>query len=111
MKATKYLASFAVIIFGLSSLGIAQEGYYGQQASPPATAESQTVSPCLLAQLHGTGADATVTQMPPVLLGCSEAEIGADEDGKGEGHRRSNNPQEGDPAAPQNQVEYGGGGM
>lgn len=110
MKTIKYLASFAVLIFGLSSLGIAQEGYFGQQASPPATAESQDVSPCLLAQLHGTGADTTVTQMPRCGLDAAKQKSVQTKTEKGKGIAASTT-QEGDPAAPQNQVEYGGGGM
>ena len=110
MKATKYLASFAVIIFGLSSLAIAQEGYYGQQASPPAAAESQRVSPCLLAQLHGTSANATATEMPGCCFDAANQKSEQKKTGKGKGIAAPTT-QEGDPAAPQNQIEYGGGGM
>lgn len=113
MKASKYLATIAVIIFGVTGLAVAQqlgEGYYGQQANPPAVTESQPASPCLLAQLHGMNGNTVTTEMPAC---CFDAANQKSEQKKTEKGKSITAPtaQEGDPSAPQNHVEYGGGGM
>lgn len=109
MNASKYLALVAVIIFGVSGLASAQEGYFGQQATPPpAAAQSKPVAACLWAALYiGPG----TTAGEPV--GCLDVAKHKRAQKKAEMEKNTGAPraQEGDPAAPQNQIEYRGGGM
>ncbi len=81
MKRSRFLASVAAVIFAIGGLAIAQEGYYGQQATTNQSTQQKDSSPrqvaCACGHMHGTAAKGS---------GASQA----------------------DPNAPQNLVEYGG---
>jgi len=99
----RYLASFALIIFAVSGLAIAQnpnpvlgQGYYGQQAPASAVAGPQA------AQLDSH----TAARTPVKMVRCCDVSRAQKEKNVSVPAAR-----EGDPTASQNQVEYGGGGM
>ncbi len=90
MKRNGLLAIVAAMVFGLGSLAVAQEGYYGQQAAtsqPAQQSESAHPAACC-GHMHGQ----------------SPASSSVNQQKKGGTTSQS----EGDPSAPQNLVEYGG---
>jgi hypothetical protein len=91
MKRNRLLAIVAAMVFGLGSLAVAQEGYYGQQATtsqPAPQSEPAHRTACACGHMHGQ----------------SPASSSANQQKKGGAASQS----EGDPNAPQNLVEYGG---
>lgn len=112
MKRRKYLAVVAALVFGLAGLATAEEGFYGQQvaAQPAAQSDSgaQQVA-CACGHMHGNlSAQPAATSAPASVVhkdghANKKSEVKANEAG-------ASTQQEGDPSAPQNQIEYGGGG-
>lgn len=104
MSFNKYLAYVAAMIFGVAGLAFAQEKDEAPQPAQPVlqadAGSPATACPC------GRGSVAACHSMAPEATKNQRA---ADSNQKVTG-KRSPTEQEGDPDAPQNHVEYGGGG-
>lgn len=102
MSCNKYLAFVAAMIFGVAGLAFAQKKDKAPQpAQPVLQADAGSPAcPC------GRGSVAACHSMAPEATKNQRA---ANPDQKVSG-KRSSIEQEGDPDAPQNHVEYGGGG-
>lgn len=107
MKSKKYLAILAVMIFGVAGLAVAQEGYYGQQASKVPAVQSQPAAP-IIACACGHNHVGVATGMPSVIPAPAPADRN-DVRTQKQDNKSSGASTEGDPSAPQNQVEFGGG--
>ncbi len=111
MTRNKYVAVLTVAILGLTGLALAQEGYYGQQpASSPAAQTHSTAQmvACACGHMHGDATAAMRAFAPPTAPNPPKAKVRNNEQPPKE--RGASTQQEGDPNAPQNHVEYGGGG-
>lgn len=104
MNPNRCLAIVAVVIFGVAGLAFAQKKDEGPQSAQPVVQADAgtpaTACPCGHGSVAACHAMATPT---------GKDRRTANSDQKVTGKQRSTE-QEGDPDAPQNHVEYGGGG-
>ncbi len=104
MNRHKFLAIVTGLILGVGGLAVAQEGYYGQQAATqPAQQASSNANLVACACGHMQG-DATAS-MRAFAPSSSKDQVGKNE----QPSKDRGASTQGDPSAPQNRVEYGGG--
>lgn len=111
MKRYKFLAALAVVILAIGSLAVAQEGYYGQQATTnqPAqqTETGMRLVACACGHMHSDATAAMRSFALPAAPESSKSEHSKHGQKVKDGSSASQS--EGDPTAVQNRVEYGGG--